>query len=174
MAQQHKVDYTSARDTLGNMKPTISPGNLVAVSEVLDYLDIPFHADFPIEENGLVWGVGDTEVGTISLKEDLAGDGLMPDLRDYGLRDAVFLLEKMGAKVKVNGVGRVVRQSVKPGKILAKGAEVVLDLGMTNSKKKAPAPVAPLVTDSAAVVQKADSVAKKNISELSAQKKKTN
>jgi cell division protein FtsI (penicillin-binding protein 3) len=147
---------------------------MVAAAEVLDYLDIPFHADFPIEENGLVWGVGDTDVGTISLKEDLEGDGLMPDLRGYGLRDAVFLLEKMGAKVKVKGVGRVMKQSIKPGKILAKGTEVVLDLGMTNSKKKSSAAVAPLVTDSTAVGQNADSVVKKNISELPVQKKKTN
>lgn len=174
MAQQHKVDYTSARDTIRDMKPGICPGNMVAAAEVLDYLDIPFHADFPIEENGLVWGVGDTDVGTISLKEDLEGDGLMPDLRGYGLRDAVFLLEKMGAKVKVKGVGRVMKQSIKPGKILAKGTEVVLDLGMTNSKKKSSAAVAPLATDSTAAVQKADSLVKKNISELPVQKKKTN
>ena len=50
----------------------------------------------------------------------------MPALTGYGLRDAVYRLERMGLRVKVRGVGRVVRQNVKPGTAVRKGTRVEL------------------------------------------------
>ena len=40
---------------------------------------------------------------------------IVPDVRGMGARDAVFLLENMGLKVKLDGVGKVQRQSIPPG-----------------------------------------------------------
>ncbi len=39
----------------------------------------------------------------------------VPDLRGMGLRDAIYVLENIGMKVKTEGYGRVRRQSIKPG-----------------------------------------------------------
>lgn len=173
MAQNRKMDFSSARDTLGSMKPNICPGNLVATAQVLKHLNIVYHADFPTDEGREVWGDSDTEVGTISLKEDLSDDGLMPDLKGYGLRDALFLLEKKGLKVKVKGVGRVMKQSVKPGRLIEKGMGVTLELSMPKYKKKNLPPPPPATTDSVAKAQAADSLKKQKSPIPSGVKKKT-
>jgi cell division protein FtsI (penicillin-binding protein 3) len=55
-------------------------------------------------------------------------DGVMPNVRGMGLRDALFLLENRGIKVVVKGKGKVMGQSVMPGTPVVKGVTVVLDL----------------------------------------------
>ena len=55
---------------------------------------------------------------------------LMPDVKGMGLRDALYLLETLGAKVSVKGKGRVIQQSLLPGTSLSKGTSVVLELGI--------------------------------------------
>jgi cell division protein FtsI (penicillin-binding protein 3) len=40
---------------------------------------------------------------------------LVPDVVGMGARDAVYLLETAGLKVKLTGIGKVVRQSLPPG-----------------------------------------------------------
>ncbi len=40
---------------------------------------------------------------------------VMPDLEGMGLRDAVYVLENLGVAVSVDGVGKVTKQSLRPG-----------------------------------------------------------
>lgn len=51
---------------------------------------------------------------------------VMPDLTGLSAMDAVPLLENMGLKTKVSGVGEIVKQSVAPGKKIDKGAVINL------------------------------------------------
>ncbi len=143
MVQQHKQDFSTARDTVNIMQPSVCSGNLTAASSALKYLDLDFNADFDTDEATNVWGTSHTTEGEISLAEVYEEDkSRMPDVRNYGLRDAVFLLEKQGLKVKVKGVGRVKRQSIAPGREINPGATVQLELGMPQQlKKPKPAPV---------------------------------
>ncbi len=53
---------------------------------------------------------------------------LMPNVKGMGLKDAVYLLENMGLKIKISGKGKVTGQSLAPGSALAKGLTVILDL----------------------------------------------
>ena len=39
----------------------------------------------------------------------------VPDVRGMGLRDALYILENKGLKVKMQGVGRIKQQSITPG-----------------------------------------------------------
>lgn len=39
----------------------------------------------------------------------------VPDVKGMGLRDAVYVLENIGMRVKVHGAGKVYRQSMRPG-----------------------------------------------------------
>lgn len=55
--------------------------------------------------------------------------GLMPDVRGMGFKDVVQLLEGIGIKVKANGKGKVMVQSVQAGTALAKGMTVFVELG---------------------------------------------
>lgn len=52
----------------------------------------------------------------------------MPDVRGMGLKDALFLLENMQAKVVVRGRGKVKNQSVDPGTAFIKNQVVTIDL----------------------------------------------
>jgi cell division protein FtsI (penicillin-binding protein 3) len=55
---------------------------------------------------------------------------VMPNVKGMGLKDALNLLESMGMKVSVRGKGKIVTQSVLPGKSLAKGITVILELAV--------------------------------------------
>lgn len=54
--------------------------------------------------------------------------GLVPDVTGMGLKDAVYLLEKEGLQVLVQGSGTVQSQSIAPGSAAAKGQTIVLQL----------------------------------------------
>jgi cell division protein FtsI (penicillin-binding protein 3) len=56
--------------------------------------------------------------------------GLVPDVRGMSLRDAVFLLENSGYKVKYNGKGKVLRQSPEHGARYFEGQIVSLEMNM--------------------------------------------
>ena len=42
-------------------------------------------------------------------------DGVVPDVRGMGLRDAIYILENNGLKAKSFGMGKVISQSLRPG-----------------------------------------------------------
>jgi cell division protein FtsI (penicillin-binding protein 3) len=53
---------------------------------------------------------------------------VMPDLRGMGLKDALYLLENAGLKVKVVGSGMIRKQSLNAGTRFSKGTELTLEL----------------------------------------------
>jgi len=63
------------------------------------------------------------------LKEVNVSKALMPNIKGMGLKDVIYLLENMGLKVKANGQGRVMVQSVQAGSALTKGMTVYVELG---------------------------------------------
>lgn len=52
---------------------------------------------------------------SLILERRTISENIVPNVGGMGVRDAVYLLENMGIKVKINGVGKVVRQSILPG-----------------------------------------------------------
>ena len=56
--------------------------------------------------------------------------GLVPDVRGMSLRDAIYLLENSGLRVKYSGKGRVLRQSPEHGARVYEGSVVSLDMNM--------------------------------------------
>jgi cell division protein FtsI (penicillin-binding protein 3) len=60
--------------------------------------------------------------------EHIDEEGVLPDVRGMSARDAVYLLENQGLKVRVNGIGLVRRQSVTPGTRVSKGMHIELSL----------------------------------------------
>ncbi|HKL34021.1 MAG TPA: PASTA domain-containing protein, partial [Tangfeifania sp.] len=65
----------------------------------------------------------------IILEENEISAGKVPDVTGMGASDAVFLLENAGLQVQVKGVGKVQKQSLKPGTSVRRGAYVYLTLG---------------------------------------------
>jgi cell division protein FtsI (penicillin-binding protein 3) len=65
--------------------------------------------------------------GIVVLSEINHDRKLMPELSNMGLRDAVYMLEKSGIKVKINGFGNEIQQSLEAGTPVGKN-EVLLKL----------------------------------------------
>lgn len=64
----------------------------------------------------------------MKITEGRNGEVVMPNVTGLGLRDALFLLENLGLRVKTNGKGKVVGQSVAPGTAISKFASITLQL----------------------------------------------
>jgi cell division protein FtsI (penicillin-binding protein 3) len=62
------------------------------------------------------------------IKSNTVSGKVMPNVKGMGLKDALYLLEKLGLKVTVKGKGKVSGQSLSPGSALEKGAIVILEL----------------------------------------------
>lgn len=60
----------------------------------------------------------------------LEASGTMPNLMGLGARDAMYLLEQEGVLVKVNGYGKVKKQSPEAGAKLNKGSTVYIQLSL--------------------------------------------
>lgn len=54
--------------------------------------------------------------------------GYVPDVSGMGLKDAVYLLEKQGLLIRINGTGKVRAQSIAPGTVAQRGQEITLEL----------------------------------------------
>ena len=52
----------------------------------------------------------------------------MPDVRGMGLKDALFILENRGLKVKTSGKGAVRKQSIRAGEPVRRASQVELTL----------------------------------------------
>ena len=132
MAKNHKTNYEAAIDTtaLRTAPPMMQSGNLVALSEVLKELKLPHRNNYHTSE-GLAWGQPLNQ-GSLLLNNESTQKGL-PSVIGYGLRDAVYRLERMGVKVKVSGFGRVVAQSLPPGTPIKAG--MVVHIQLSTEKK---------------------------------------
>ena len=74
--------------------------------------------------------VCDENGDTVLLAPVKIESGLIPDVRGMTLRDAIYLLENSGLKVKYVGKGKVRRQSPENGARIYEGSVVYLDLNM--------------------------------------------
>lgn len=103
--------------------PTVKNGNWEYNNTLLSALNLPIN-DFEedsewvkMKYDSLKYNVQPLELGS-----------KVPDIRGMGARDAVYLLEKSGLRVNLNGAGRVVNQSLSPGQNIVKGAIINLTL----------------------------------------------
>ncbi|MBN1107205.1 MAG: transpeptidase family protein [Bacteroidales bacterium] len=80
--------------------------------------------------SGTDWVATRESGDTVNLRVLNIKSGLVPDVRGMTLRDAIFLLENSGYKVRFNGRGRVRRQSPEHGARYYEGQVVSLDMNM--------------------------------------------
>ena len=113
------------RDSMAVMVPRVKGGDLRAVEDVLDELDIK--ADTDSLETKWVVASAEQEENKVKLS-DLTIREAGTRVVGMGAKDAVFLLEQAGLRVSLSGVGRVVSQSIQPGQRVSKGQTVLLTL----------------------------------------------
>ena len=132
MAQSLKLNVTDARDKSSILIPSAKIGNLLATDYVLNALGFNvtngWNGAYPF--GNPVWGTTTENGKTLTFhKEDINQGSLVPNVRGMGARDAVYLMEKRGIKVRITGRGRVIEQSLAPGDKIKNGMQCSLRLG---------------------------------------------
>ena len=92
----------------------------------MKYLDIPFDSN----ENESEWVKTKSEGKRIALRRSDVGTTYIPDVKDMGARDAVYLLENLGLKVEINGRGTGRGQQPLPGALIRSGELVKLEMSL--------------------------------------------
>ncbi len=122
-------DVAEASDSTSVFIPDVLDGDMKATRYVLRELDIPFRQDWTDEGGGqVVWGRTENGGNAVRLVSDNVSTEIVPDVRGMGARDAVYLLESRGLKVKIEGVGHVVSQSMPPHSKYKKGQTIQIKL----------------------------------------------
>jgi cell division protein FtsI (penicillin-binding protein 3) len=116
---------------LGNQK------DLIEVYKVLNFNVIS--GDFSSE-----WVKSDLVSKSVKFTNSVFSQLYVPNLLGMGAKDAVYFLDSCGFKVLVNGVGKVIDQSPKPGEPIPADKKIKLYFSITNSYQ---APVIAKVED---------------------------
>ena len=133
MAQSLKLEASDARDSLSVLIPQVKSGNVLAASYVLEHLGVKQRTDWDGSylNGNPIWGRADeSDRSIVQLKRVNEGDkSVMPDVHGMGARDAVFLIESRGVKVRLTGRGKVTEQSIGAGERIKKCMVCSLKLG---------------------------------------------
>ncbi len=105
--------------------PDAGNGYRTDINEVLKNLDIHYRKTADND-----WVATRESGDTVRLAGVKVEKGLVPDVRGMSLRDALFLLENSGIRVRYNGRGRVLRQSPEHGARYYDGTTVSLEMNM--------------------------------------------
>lgn len=109
--------------SLGQNIPAVKDGNRYDLQASLHELKIPFNASTDGK-----WARSSSSERNVQLDKYKASREFVPNVQGMTAKDAVFLIENTGMAAKVQGYGRVVKQSVKPGAKAQKGVVVILTL----------------------------------------------
>ncbi len=134
MARDLKLDIKDAHDDDSEATPSVMRGNILAADYVLSNLGFKCRDGWngSYASGNPIWGNGfKTDGNVVTLKRERQyGKSVVPDVEGMGARDAVYLLESRGVKVKITGRGKVTKQSLAPGKKISKGETCILTLSV--------------------------------------------
>jgi cell division protein FtsI (penicillin-binding protein 3) len=121
------IDLHSApekSDTVILAMPRVKAGQQKELKKLLATLEVPaqstddgaFNVSASAGSDGLI------------LSERKIRQGIVPDVTGMGIKDAIYILENAGLRVKFNGKGNVIKQSLSPGMKIQKDELIALDL----------------------------------------------
>ena len=82
---------------------------------VLNDLKVPVQKQFSGERKKEQWGHTQAAPAAVILQDREPASGTVPSVVGMGAKDAVYLLESKGLKVRLSGVGRVWYQYIASG-----------------------------------------------------------
>ncbi len=106
--------------------PYSKSGSGNALESAFEYLDLPLEKG---AEDAAWVSTRSTPDGVV-LSSRLIPKELVPNVVDMGLKDALYLLETKGMKVRVDGRGTVRKQSVLAGSNIRKGTVITLNMSI--------------------------------------------
>ncbi|MCB0824500.1 MAG: transpeptidase family protein [Bacteroidales bacterium] len=115
-------------DTLPESKiyPIYAKGYQPELKKIYDLFEIPLDSLSTNSE----WAIALEEDSAVVLKPRIFKEGLVPNVKGMGARDAVYVLESLGLKVRIVGRGFVKEQSIQPGARVIKGNQITINLSV--------------------------------------------
>ena len=122
-------NLSEAKDSASILIPDVKCGDIAAAHYVLNNINIstvgiPDNTNL----NSPIWGVPAAQNNKIVLKRYKGNNRIVPNVKGMGAKDAVYLLESLGLKARVGGVGKVESQSLAAGKRVVRGEAIHLIL----------------------------------------------
>lgn len=128
-AKNLSYDLMYAVDSTSNVIPAVKNGDLNETQYVLTHLDIPTSGSISGNGKETVWGrVHQDSTAVVLEQHEVSSNNTMPNVRGMGAKDAVYVLEQAGLKVRLSGVGHVTSQSITAGSHFRRGQTVALSL----------------------------------------------
>ena len=119
-------DYKpETKEDIKVLAPDAGNGYRADINEVLRNLNVRYWRTADDD-----WVATRESGDTIRLAGVKIEKGLVPDVRGMSLRDAIYILENSGLRVRYNGKGRVLRQSPEHGARYNENTVVSLDMNM--------------------------------------------
>jgi cell division protein FtsI (penicillin-binding protein 3) len=103
--------------------PKYSSGYSTDFQRVFDYIDLDYR-----KKTKSKWVTIGPSVNELKIEKRKIKKSSVPNVEGMGLRDAVYILENLGMEVKFTGVGKVAKQSIRPGTNID-GQTIELKLG---------------------------------------------
>ncbi|GAA4303435.1 penicillin-binding protein [Compostibacter hankyongensis] len=95
------------------------------LENILEKLNLPF----AVAGKNPVWSRAATAAKNVQLQPLVIRQGTVPDVTGMGLKDALYLLESAGLQVQIEGMGKVLHQSIEPGARINTGSRITIALG---------------------------------------------
>ena len=117
---------TRLAEAVGPVTPVSMSGHAGDMRTAFAGLGIPF--DLQGEEEWMTTEAGDSLVTARPRTIPSDGSDMVPNVLGMGLKDALYILENRGLRVRVQGNGMVRRQSLQPGSRAFHGSTIVIEL----------------------------------------------
>ncbi|MCB0806489.1 MAG: transpeptidase family protein, partial [Bacteroidales bacterium] len=91
--------------------PLYAIGYQGEIKQILDELNVPVDTASTVAD----WAIVLPSDSAVVLKSRIIHEGIIPNVKGMGARDAVYVLENLGLKVNILGRGFVKQQSLSPG-----------------------------------------------------------
>lgn len=128
MSQGSRYIMADQIDTLHSIPPSLDFTNLLYAGKALGNLGYIVPSAWTNDKSAAQFGKVDIVDNHARADMKQTGHDILPDLTGMGARDALFMLEKLNMRVKLNGVGKVVAQSLPYGHKIKPNDYIVLTL----------------------------------------------
>lgn len=122
-------DLNGAKDSTSILIPNVKTGDIGAANYILSQIQVNSSGltEQPVDGKP-IWGNVICNPNNVMLSKRDVNNKLVPNVIGMGAKDAVFLLESLGLKARIVGIGKVKSQSIPAGNSLNKGQTIQLRL----------------------------------------------
>ncbi len=123
LKSEYYTEFREGKQDVAFSKPRFTVGNRNDLEKILKHSKVPAQ-----KETKANWVILNPYEDRLTLQKRAIKKSTVPDVVGMGIRDAIYILENIGLKVKFDGSGKVRHQSLRPG-TKNEGQEIFIQLG---------------------------------------------